>query len=210
MSDQIVTGESSAYRAASEVLHRDPIADRQAARFRKLWECGFADLIRADFYRLLALRKGAPGICSMPAAAPESRREICSGWRPGSRSTASTSRRSRWPTRRSGRRRPHAAALFWRREFIRAGFVIERQVFDAAASEFQTFVVPARWMPVLGRALEPLCAIPIINLALCNRVKFCLLKPGLSQWHGRRDVAILSDLPHGIVGEWRSYVVRRR
>jgi ubiquinone/menaquinone biosynthesis C-methylase UbiE len=45
----------------SEALHRHPVADRQAARFRKLWKCGFADLIRADFYGLLALPAGASG-----------------------------------------------------------------------------------------------------------------------------------------------------
>jgi hypothetical protein len=39
-------------------------------------------------------------------------------------------------------------------------------------------VAPARWMPVLSRALEPLRAVPGINLVLCDRVKFRLLKPG--------------------------------
>ena len=61
MSDQIITGKGAAYRAASGALHRDPIADRQAARFPKLWECSFADLIRADFYDVLALPDEASG-----------------------------------------------------------------------------------------------------------------------------------------------------
>ena len=61
MPDQVVTDKSAAYRATSEALHRDPVEDRQAARFRKLWECGFADLIRADFYGLLALPEEATG-----------------------------------------------------------------------------------------------------------------------------------------------------
>jgi ubiquinone/menaquinone biosynthesis C-methylase UbiE len=61
MSEQVVNDKSAAYRATSEAPHRDPIADRQAARFCKLWECGFADLIRADFYGLLALPAEAAG-----------------------------------------------------------------------------------------------------------------------------------------------------
>jgi hypothetical protein len=40
MSGQIVTGKSAAYPAASEALHRDPVADRQAARFHKLRQYG--------------------------------------------------------------------------------------------------------------------------------------------------------------------------
>ena len=61
MSDQVVIDKSAVYRATSEALHRDSVEDRQAARFRKLWECGFADLIRADFYGLLALPEEATG-----------------------------------------------------------------------------------------------------------------------------------------------------
>jgi len=67
---------------------------------------------------------------------------------------------------------------FWRREFARAGFVLERQIFDAATIEFQMFVAPPGWMPVLSRLLEPLRIIPGINLVLCDRVKFRLLKQG--------------------------------
>ncbi|MBV8121011.1 MAG: hypothetical protein JO081_13870, partial [Alphaproteobacteria bacterium] len=59
MSDQIAAGTSAVYRAASEALHREPVAESQAVRFRKLWECGFADLIRADFYALLDLPRDA-------------------------------------------------------------------------------------------------------------------------------------------------------
>jgi hypothetical protein len=55
---------------------------------------------------------------------------------------------------------------------------LERQIFDAAAIEFQMFVAPPGWMPVLSRLLEPLRIIPGINLVLCDRVKFRLLKQG--------------------------------
>jgi SAM-dependent methyltransferase len=67
---------------------------------------------------------------------------------------------------------------FWRREFARAGLVVERQIFDGAAIEFQMFVAPPRWIPALGRLLEPLRALPGLNLLLCDRVKFRLAKPG--------------------------------
>lgn len=70
------------------------------------------------------------------------------------------------------------APRFWRREFERAGFVVERQMFDGAALEFLLFVAPACWMPALTRLLEPLRAVPGINLALCDRVKFRLRKAG--------------------------------
>jgi 2-polyprenyl-3-methyl-5-hydroxy-6-metoxy-1,4-benzoquinol methylase len=67
---------------------------------------------------------------------------------------------------------------FWRREFGGAGFVLERQIFDGAALEFQLFVAPARWMPVLSRMFEPLRVVPLINWLLCDRVKFRLRKLG--------------------------------
>jgi ubiquinone/menaquinone biosynthesis C-methylase UbiE len=263
MSNQTATGKSAAYRAASEALHRDPIADRQAARFHKLWECGFADLIRADFYALLALPDGASGdlldagcgtgieagnlqrlapglrihgvdISSVSLAgavarpdAPEARfyqaalerlpftdsvfdyitaheviehvedpavvlREFSRVLKPGGVCAVATPNGASWwmehlrqrVKRAFGRRgapvgEDHTRSpAFWRREFRRAGFVVERQIFDAAAIEFQTFVAPARWMPVLSRALEPLRAVPGINLVLCDRVKFRLIKPG--------------------------------
>lgn len=67
---------------------------------------------------------------------------------------------------------------FWRRAFARTGFVVERQIFDAAAIEFQTYVAPAAWMPWLGRCLEPLRDVPGLRLLVCDRVKFRLRKPG--------------------------------
>lgn len=67
---------------------------------------------------------------------------------------------------------------FWRREFARAGFVFECQIFDGAALEFLLFVTPPRWMRLLTRLLEPLRILPGINLVLCDRVKFRLRKPG--------------------------------
>src|SRR5262249_28290170 len=67
---------------------------------------------------------------------------------------------------------------FWRREFERAGFIVERRILDGAALEFLLFVAPARWMPRLTRLLEPLRVVPGINLVLCDRVKFRLRKPG--------------------------------
>jgi SAM-dependent methyltransferase len=65
---------------------------------------------------------------------------------------------------------------FWRRQFGRTGFVLDRQIFDGAALEFQLFVAPARWMPMLSRLFEPLRIVPIANLLLCDRVKFRLRK----------------------------------
>src|SRR6266851_5635674 len=60
--DQIVSGKSAAYRKASEVLHgAAPSWDRRATHYRVLWECGYGDLIRADFYRLFAFPAGVTG-----------------------------------------------------------------------------------------------------------------------------------------------------
>jgi SAM-dependent methyltransferase len=67
---------------------------------------------------------------------------------------------------------------FWRREFDAAGFAVERQIYDGAALEFQLFVAPARWMPLLSRVFEPLRVVPLVNWLLCDRVKFRLSKPG--------------------------------
>jgi SAM-dependent methyltransferase len=66
---------------------------------------------------------------------------------------------------------------FWRHQFDRAGFVLERQILDGAALEFQLFIAPVRWMPTLSRLFEPLRAVPLVNLLLCDRVKFRLRKP---------------------------------
>jgi hypothetical protein len=68
----------------------------------------------------------------------------------------------------------------WRREFRRAGFAVERQIFDGAALEFQMLIAPPCWMPILSRLFEPLRRVPGVNLVLCDRVKFCLSKPGRS------------------------------
>jgi SAM-dependent methyltransferase len=67
---------------------------------------------------------------------------------------------------------------FWRREFKRAGFAIERRIFDGAAFEFLVYVAPARWMPLAVRLLEPLRILPVVNLLVCDRVKYRLRKPG--------------------------------
>ncbi len=67
---------------------------------------------------------------------------------------------------------------FWRRQFISAGFEVEAQIFDGAALELQTYVLPAAWMPALSRMLEPLRVLPVINWLICDRVKFRLRKPG--------------------------------
>jgi 2-polyprenyl-3-methyl-5-hydroxy-6-metoxy-1,4-benzoquinol methylase len=67
---------------------------------------------------------------------------------------------------------------FWRHEFGGAGFVVERQIFDGAALEFQLFVAPAGLMPLLSRVFEPLRVVPLVNWLLCDRVKFRLRKPG--------------------------------
>ena len=66
------------------------------------------------------------------------------------------------------------APSFWRHEFGRAGFAVERQMFDGAALEFQLFVAPVRWMPMLSRLFEPLRVVPLVNWLLCDRVKFRL------------------------------------
>ncbi|MGO8920582.1 MAG: class I SAM-dependent methyltransferase [Stellaceae bacterium] len=67
---------------------------------------------------------------------------------------------------------------FWRREFARAGFIIEHQLYDGAALEFLAYVAPASWMAVCSRVLEPLRVIPVVGLLVCDRVKFRLRKPG--------------------------------
>lgn len=67
---------------------------------------------------------------------------------------------------------------FWRRQFERAGFTVERRMFDGAAFEFLTYVAPAGCMRLGVRLLEPLRIVPGINLLLCDRVKYRLRKPG--------------------------------
>ena len=262
MSDQIAAGTSAVYRAASEALHREPVAEGQAARFRKLWECGFADLIRADFYALLDLPRDARGnlleagcgtgidtanlqrlasglgvhgvdISSLALADAAARcdtgstlfyqaalerlpfadaafdyischeviehiedpaaalHELFRVLKPGGVAAIATPNGASWwlehlrqRMRRVLGRRGAAVGedhtrppSFWRREFRRAGFVVERRIFDGAALEFQILIAPAPWMPVLSRLFEPLRIVPGINLVLCDRVKFRLSKP---------------------------------
>ena len=62
MVDEIASGRSAAYRQASEALQRDePSWVRRAAHYRMLAQCGLQDLIRADFFALLALPEQAEG-----------------------------------------------------------------------------------------------------------------------------------------------------
>jgi SAM-dependent methyltransferase len=290
MSDQIVAGNSAAYRAASEVLHREPIADRQAARARMLWDCGLAGLIRADFYGLLALPEGvmgnlleagcgtgievanlrrvAPGlnICGVDISsvllahasarpdagdaqffqAPLERlpfadsvfdyissheviehvedpavvlREFWRVLKPGGVCVIATPNGASWwsehlrqrVSRGLGRRgapvgEDHTRApSFWRREFCRAGLVLERQIFDGTAIEFQMLVTPARWMPVLSRLLEPLRAVPYVNLVVCDRVKFRLRKPGRTS-DAPRPVSPCCPICHGPLSQSGDHV----
>jgi SAM-dependent methyltransferase len=69
---------------------------------------------------------------------------------------------------------------FWRRELLRAGFIVERRMFDGAAFEFLTYVAPVSLMRPGFRLLEPLRVVPVLNLLLCDRVKYRLRKPGAS------------------------------
>jgi len=82
---------------------------------------------------------------------------------------------------------------FWRREFGAAGFAVERQIYDGAALEFQLFIAPAQWMPLLSRVFEPLRIVPLVNWLLCDRVKFRLRKPG-----ARDDIPAEAD-PAGLI-----------
>lgn len=63
MVDYISSGRSAEYRAASEELHRGrPVQNiKRAAHYDMLWACGLADLIKRDFYQLLALSAYARG-----------------------------------------------------------------------------------------------------------------------------------------------------
>jgi SAM-dependent methyltransferase len=262
MPEEILGGRAAAYRAQSEALHRAPLADRRAARLAALWDCGLFDLVRADFYGLLAapaapgalldagcgsgieaanLRRLLPGVEihavdvsavalaravaraeagdarfrqaaleALPFAAAsfdyvlaheviehvedpqivlaEFARVLGAG---GVCLIATPNGASLWlehlrqRLKRACGRRGAAIGLdhtrppsFWRREFARAGLVVERQIFDAAAVEFLMFVAPPRSIPWLARLFEPLRALPGVNLLLCDRVKFRLVKPG--------------------------------
>ncbi|MGO8913086.1 MAG: methyltransferase domain-containing protein [Bradyrhizobium sp.] len=280
MSDHIVAGRSAAYREASEAIHRDcTTPDRHAKQFRMLWDCGYADLIRKDFYSLFEfpagvrgdvleagcgtgieavnLRRLAPGlkthgvdISSVALADAVARpdkgdaafyqaslerlpfadavfdyissheviehvedpaivlAEFRRVLKPGGVCVIATPNGASWwidhlrqrVMRLFGRRGAPVGAdhtrppSFWRREFTRAGFVLERQIFDAAAIEFQCFVAPASWMPVTSRLFEPLRTVPLINLWLCDRVKFRLRRPGIAAQGG--EVRICCPICH--------------
>ena len=66
---------------------------------------------------------------------------------------------------------------FWRRELRRAGFSIERQVYDGIALDFQTYIAPAWVMLTFARWLEPLRIVPGLRYLLADRVKFLVRKP---------------------------------
>ena len=260
----VVSGKGAEFRDASEDLHREQGADdRYHANYRMLWKCGFADLIRRDFYDLFEFslsvsgylleagcgtgvevanfQRQAPGltlhgvdISSVVLAEAVRRpdkgaamfyqatleqlpfadsmfdfisshevvehvedpsvvlREFGRVLKPGGICVIATPNgASLWADqlrqrvyRLFGRRgapvgQDHTRPpKFWRREFTRAGLVVERQIFDGAALEFQTYFARASWMPRISRALEPLRAVPIINVLVCDRVKFRLRKPG--------------------------------
>jgi SAM-dependent methyltransferase len=271
MEQEILGGRAAAYRAQSEALHRAPLADRRAARLAALWDCGLFDLVRADFYGLLAA-PAAPGalleagcgsgieaanlgrllpgveihavdvsgvalaraVARAEAAAARFRQaalealpfaaasfdyvlaheviehvedprivlaEFARVLGPGGVCLVATPNGAslwlehlRQRLKRARGRRGAAVGLdhtrppsFWRREFARAGLVVERQIFDAAAVEFLMFVAPPRSIPWLARLFEPLRALPGVNLLLCDRVKFRLVKPGS---HGALSAAV--------------------
>lgn len=261
-----IAGKIGAYRAASEALHREHAAvaaEERTAHYRALWDCGFAGLIRADFYGLLGLpadavgalldagcgtgfdsrafRGMAPGLAvygvdvsgvaladavartaeegvvfhqaaleclPFPDAAFDYvasheviehaedpavvLREFARVLKPGGICAIATPNgASGWiehlrqrVMRLLGRRgapvgEDHTRSpSFWRAQCLAAGFVVERQMFDGAALEFQLFLAPAGWMRRLSRLLEPLRVVPGVNIVLCDRVKFRLRKPG--------------------------------
>jgi SAM-dependent methyltransferase len=263
VTNDILATDARRYRAASEELHRDSAPqDRHAANLRMLWECGLADLIRADFYGLFDFDSDARGLfldagCGTAFEAGQLARLVpalryvgvdISSLRLAEAVAAGTAEPNRLLQSALERMpfseasfdyvgsheviehveepavalaeihrvlkpggicviaTPNGASLwvehvrqrlarlcgfrgapvgedhtrtpaYWRRRFRAAGLVVERQIFDGAAFEFLTYVAPARWMRGGVRLLEPLRALPIVNLLVCDRVKFRLHKP---------------------------------
>jgi ubiquinone/menaquinone biosynthesis C-methylase UbiE len=284
--DEIVSGRGAAYRQASEALQTDdPSWVRRAAHYRMLAQCGLQDLIRADFFALLALpeqaggalldagcgaggdtvelARKAPGLVihgvdvsslALGHAAANAisggaqfhqtalerlpfadaafdyvssheviehvedpqlvARELGRVLKPGGICVIATPNgASLWIEhlrqrfmRALGRRGAPIGAdhtrspRFWRRCFAAAGLAVERQMFDGAALEFQLFVAPASWMPVLSRVFEPLRVVPLVNLLLCDRVKFRLRKPGVAGPRGA-PVAACCPICHAALGD---------
>ena len=66
---------------------------------------------------------------------------------------------------------------FWRRELRRAGFVVEKEVYDWIAMDFMVYMAPPFVMRTFGRWLEPLRCIPGVRYLLADHVKFLVRKP---------------------------------
>jgi SAM-dependent methyltransferase len=96
---------------------------------------------------------------------------------------------------------------FWRRELGRAGFAVERQIFDGAALEFQMFAAPSAWMPLLSRVFEPLRDLPPVNLLLCDRVKYRLRKPGAGATTPARPAAACCPICHAGLADGDAAIV---
>ena len=263
MPEEDLIGKSQSYRAASEALHRDKRAQCcHGDNLQMLWDCGLADLIRSDFYRLFAFPQGARGtlldagcgtgietrnlarlapglqLCGVDISSVALAAAVANNSAHGSRfyqsalETLPFSDRvfdyigsheviehvedpaivlgELWRVLKPGGvcviATPNGASLwvehlrqrvarlfgkrgapvgedhvrppsFWKRTFESAGFVVERRMFDGAAFEFLAYVAPASWMPLGVRLLEPLRIVPVINLLLCDRVKYRLRRP---------------------------------
>jgi ubiquinone/menaquinone biosynthesis C-methylase UbiE len=260
--DAVSTGVAKSHRQASENLHKKG-SNRGFDNMRMLWTVGYGDLIRRDYYSLLALSPDSTGylldagcgtgieIVNFRRMAPKmsvhgvdisevtltqavesnqdnavefcqssldclpyknesfdylsmheviehvedpavTLRELSRVLKPGAVGVIATPNGSSlFPEHL----RQRIARLFgvrgapvgedhvrppsyWRRELRHAGFVIERQMFDASAIELQTYILPASWMMWTSRILEPLRIIPGINLLICDRIKFRVRKPG--------------------------------
>jgi SAM-dependent methyltransferase len=280
--EEDLIGKSQCYRAASEALHRDNRAQcRHGDNLRMLWDCGLADLIRSDFYRLFAFPEGARGtlldagcgtgietrnlarlvpglqLCGVDISSVALAGAVANSGTDGPRfyqsalETLPFSDRvfdyigsheviehvedpaivlaELWRVLKPGGvcviATPNGASLwvehlrqrvarlfgkrgapvgedhvrppsFWKRTFERAGFVVERRIFDGAAFEFLAYVAPASWMPLGVRILEPLRIVAVINLLLCDRVKYRLRKPDLPPGPSGGDPSPVCALCH--------------